>query len=423
MSYKKLIPHRLSTKFIAVASIALLISLCIFQFVYEWMFNQFIDSKWFKTHWNIESSIMLEDYRAYINSAGLTVDEAIRDKKWRQDHQEVYLYLEEYDPNNLYMEHENEEIIGQYVLCTDGTLYAWFYPSYGYYARIWKAAAFISAFACFFLVLIPYVFRIIKRIECLSREMEIIAGGELSYQIYTPGSDEISQLGQNIESMRCAILEQMQHENEAILANSQLITSLSHDLRTPLTKLTGYLEILLYKKYKQNSEVNDYLQKALEKSRQMQLLSDKMFRNFTIKENCAEEPQESISGSILLQQLIAEQCYDLQADGFEISPPIIDYDFIFYGSPDDMQRIFDNLFSNIKKYSDKSFPVEISVIDLCTEVQIVITNHIFKSNIADSHGIGIRTVERLLKRNHGRLEIQNNGTTYCSVVYILKGTT
>ena len=50
--------------------------------------------------------------------------------------------------------------------------------------------------------------------------------------------------------MRKSFIDRLQSENEARSANSELITAISHDLRTPLTALVGYLDIIEYKKLK-----------------------------------------------------------------------------------------------------------------------------------------------------------------------------
>ena len=84
----------------------------------------------------------------------------------------------------------------------------------------WVTAAAI----CFFLILLPYGFHIIRRITDLSSQMEILAGGDLNYHIAAPGQDELAQLGRGIEEMRQSVLDQMTRENETVLENSRLET-------------------------------------------------------------------------------------------------------------------------------------------------------------------------------------------------------
>ncbi|MCB6289113.1 sensor histidine kinase, partial [[Clostridium] scindens] len=66
-----------------------------------------------------------------------------------------------------------------------------------------------------------------------------------SFQYY--GSDEIGQLSDELRSMQKSFYDNMQNEKKARKANQELITTLSHDLRTPLTSLLGYLELIRYR--------------------------------------------------------------------------------------------------------------------------------------------------------------------------------
>lgn len=117
----------------------------------------------------------------------------------------------------------------------------------------------------------------------------------------------MAELGRSIEEMRLAVLEQMKRENEAILANSRLITSLSHDLRTPLTKLMGYLDILRLDRCRDEEQRAEYLRRASDKALQMRALSDEMFRHFQVGDPPEpEEGKEMVSGPVFLGQLLCD---------------------------------------------------------------------------------------------------------------------
>lgn len=398
---------RLGIKVTAIAFIALAIAFGIFLLIYDVAVPEFLCSERFDEYWNKKETVAFEDFQAYVTEKELTMRAAIQDVDWEKSHHTIYPYLEKYDPESV-ESFGAEEYAKHEIQCSDGVVYAFFCPSVGYYYNVGRVIAWGVAIACFFLIFLPYVYHVVHRITRLSKDMEVLAGGDLSYKIISTGRDELAELGRDIEGMRCSVLEQMARENESVLANSQLITSLSHDLRTPLTKLTGYLEILQYKKYKSEVEHDSYLSKALDKARQMQSLSDEMFRNFQVKRVEHIEVEHQSSNFVTTNQImemLTDQCCDLQAEGFQVSAPDSVNFFAVEICKMDLQRIFDNLFSNIRKYADKAHSISVSVNELTDSVEIALKNYTGVQSASDSTGIGLPTVQSLLSRYGGRMEV------------------
>lgn len=396
----------LGLKFSAVAAVALVIAFAVFLLLYEGITWWFLNAPEFNSVWEKEGSEALDSFQAYVTENALSVDAAIRDVQWEKAYRRTYLYFSN-SPDEYASENGFSTQPSTPIHCADGIVFAYAFPSTAHYDSIGMVVSLGAAAFCFFLILIPYVYHIIRRITHLSQEMEILTGGELDYEITSTGSDELAELGRSIEGMRLSVLEQMERENRAVLANSRLITSLSHDLRTPLTKLTGYLEILRYRRYRDDGEEDRYLRLAIEKAEQIKHLSDEMFRNcLVVKEPASEEKEASVSGSVLLGQILSEQCFDLQSAGFSAEPPVIEGDFALSIPAVTLCRIFDNLFSNVKKYADPAKPVVLAVDRQAQEIGVLISNFIRENAAAsESTGIGIPTVRRLAAENGGRVEI------------------
>ena len=89
---------------------------------------------------------------------------------------------------------------------------------------------------------------LIRYICTLSREIQAMEGGDLDIPITFQGDHELTQLAHSLDSMRRAFREQMERESDIFHANQAMITAMSHDLRTPLTALQIYTDILRYKK-------------------------------------------------------------------------------------------------------------------------------------------------------------------------------
>ena len=86
-------------------------------------------------------------------------------------------------------------------------------------------------------------------------------GGDLDHPITIRGSDEITTLASCLDSMRVTLRQQQEEEAQAAAKVKNLITEMSHDLRTPLTTLLLYTEILQYHKYETPEQADSYLNK------------------------------------------------------------------------------------------------------------------------------------------------------------------
>lgn len=428
-------------KFTAVSAIAFTIAFLVYLVSWEGILNWLYYSEEFDAYWNRKWETAMGSLQEYVRENQVGIRDLQQEIGSGSSYHNMFLYFEKYDSADTeYWEgYRPEEYGGKQITCRDGIVYAYARPT-EYYENVGKAIALGLAALCFFVILIPFFLRVLKRITRLSREMDILAGGELSYKILSPGRDELAELGRSIEGMRCSVLEQMERENRAVLANSSLITSLSHDLRTPLTKLLGYLEIMKYGKCGNESEKELYLEKAIDKAKQMQVLSDEMFRYFQVgrKEDATgaerkgemavrtgqnaetDSEWELVSGPILLSQMLADQSYDLEKEGFVVKLPDIEGDFRLLVKVEDVRRIFDNIFSNLRKYADAQYPVLFSVEETTEEVRVVMQNHVRGQKPQDSRGIGLPTVRSLLSRNSGRLEIEETGKMFCMTVAFCK---
>lgn len=401
---------QLGIRFTVMASLAFVVSVSLFLFLYGGMTHWLMDSSCFDFYWERAEVRAVSDFQEYVSENSLSVDEVIRDVEWEQTYDSAYLYFSG-NPDEYLSDSSTER--GIPLECSDGIIYTYAFPSTSHYENIGLIISLGIAALFFLLILTPYIYRIIRRITHLSREMEIIAGGELNYSIDSKGEDELAELGRSIDGMRLSVIEQMARENEAVAANSRLITSLSHDLRTPLTKLTGYLEILRYRRYRDAEDGEKYILRAIEQAEQMKSLSDEMFRGSLVS---ADSPREtgtgSVSGATLLSQILSELCFDLQSEGFTAEPPSIEGEFSLSIPIVSLHRIFDNLFSNAKKYADPSKPIVVSVDRKDEEIGITVSNGIGRKSSAESNGIGLPTVKRLVEENGGRLRYGEKGDRF-----------
>ena len=82
--------------------------------------------------------------------------------------------------------------------------------------------------------------------------------------------------------------------------------------------------------------------------------------------------------------------------------------------------MFDNLFTNLKKYADPAAPIRLSVREETGAVAVELENQAGTRRPADSRGIGVPTIRALLERNGGRMEITQQGNEYRTAVWLPK---
>ena len=127
-----------------------------------------------------------------------------------------------------------------------------------------------------FIITFLYVInRKVKDLDEISDGIKFIANGDLSYRLKIRGADEVSNIANNINLMASEIEKKIQSERAAEKTKSELITNVSHDLRTPLTSIMGYIGLLKDKRYKNEEEMNEYLNIAFNKSEKLKILIER----------------------------------------------------------------------------------------------------------------------------------------------------
>ena len=93
----------------------------------------------------------------------------------------------------------------------------------------------------FILLLFALIHRKIRYVNQLEQDLKVLGGGNLEYPITIKGRDELTSLAIGIESLKNGILEEQQMKAEAEKSQHGLVTAMSHDLRTPLTRSSAIL--------------------------------------------------------------------------------------------------------------------------------------------------------------------------------------
>lgn len=266
----------------------------------------------------------------------------------------------------------------------------------------------------FFLIILFFIRRKMRAVLKLEQEVLVMSSGDLTRPIPDLGGDEIGILARELNSLRNTLNDNIVSEMESRKANQDLITALSHDLRTPLTILNGYLEIL---KLKKNPAMQDeYIEKALGKTRDIKALTDRMFEYALVSEK-NETPELTWISTDYIRKQLEENADFIRLAGFCAEFSCNPSSVALESDKTMLKRIFNNLFSNIIKYGDKRHPVIISDGVSGGSLSVTIKNAVKKEHaLADGNHIGLKNVQTMMHLLGGEFHVSKDAQIFCATL-------
>lgn len=251
-----------------------------------------------------------------------------------------------------------------------------------------------------------------SRIKRLARDVRLVEGGNLELPIAIRGHDELSSLAEDVNSMRNSVVDTMTKEQQAWKANAELITAMSHDIRTPLTVMLGYLELM---EMQEKSNIDsEYVAACKDNALRLKRLSDDMFSYFLVfgKKDALDGEMIDV-GSEVIEHMLAERVILFEESGFELSYSHDLPSVTISVNLDYLGRVIDNVFANIQKYADLNAPVYIESEIKDGNLTLAFRNKIDKSSDrAESNGIGLKTCERIMERMGGSVTVVAESDDY-----------
>lgn len=225
-------------------------------------------------------------------------------------------------------------------------------------------------------------------------------------------------LGVVTSGMHRQLLEKEQMEQQLRMAQEKLVLGMSHDLRTPMTGLLAYMEVIK-KQEPQGSSVREYVDKAYDKILQMKDLSDQMFEYFLIdsQKSAVLEPPEEISSA--LGDYLSELCALLDCSGFCVNMQMPEWKPVYIQvNTDYLGRIINNIFSNLEKYADKEQEVMIQMIYEPRRTGILIQNGMAQAGTyTEGTGIGVKNICLMMEQMGGEAQAGMTLEGYRMILY------
>ena len=437
---KNIWKNRLTLELLGMCAAALLIAIAAANLArniaVDWIYNVVYSDEKYEQ----DITDMLQSLQDYVQEEQVTEDNIKQRVNWVRKQKNVYVtFYRDIDellgPFMANSGDEPYEVDTEYesmyytVNLYDGTpikvqLEVYLDMNYMYWADV---AMYVTGGIVFLLLLLLMIHHKIRYINRLESELKILGGGNLEYPITIKGNDEITSLAEGITALKNGFLEEQQMKAEAEKANMELVTAMSHDLRTPLTSLIGYLELLNMNRYENEEQLQKYLEYCRKKAFQIKKVSDRLFEYFLVYGKEEKELQlQTIPCEEMAEDLCNGQFFDWQDRGGTIDCQIGELPGSVQVDSEYMQRVMDNLLSNLKKYGDPAYPLQIQIDEHQDMLHILLKNHVLEQkNQIESTQIGLKTCRRIIE-NHGgtfawRTDTQENTFTIEMELPLAKG--
>lgn len=283
----------------------------------------------------------------------------------------------------------------------DVIIYTYYRSMFAFPFLLFTLALCVSFFIA---LLLFFIGRKLRHVLVLEDEILLMASGNLTHTVPCCGEDEIGILARELNNLRVTLNENILRETQSRKANQDLITAMSHDLRTPLTILNGYLEVLQLNRNPEKQE--EYLARCLKKTLDIKEMTDRMFEYALIYEE-TETPELVLISTDFIRQCLLENCDFIHLAGFIVETHFTETTGVLKSDRTMLKRIFNNLFSNILKYGDKRIPVQVTESASAGRTIVTIENSI-KQNPSQVSGsnIGLKSVEKMMHLLEGDVNIQ-----------------
>lgn len=203
--------------------------------------------------------------------------------------------------------------------------------------------------------LITWIYRsILEPLNSLQEATKKIRDGNLDFTLDVDSNDEIGRLCQDFEEMRLRLKENAEEKIQYDRDNKELISNISHDLKTPITTIKGYVEGIMDGVAASPERLDKYIRTIYNKANDMDRLIDEL--TFYSKIDTSKIPYKfsKINVARYFKDCVEEVGLDMEARGIELGYfNYVDEDVVVIADAEQMKRVINNIISNSVKYLDK----------------------------------------------------------------------
>lgn len=282
-----------------------------------------------------------------------------------------------------------------------------------------------------------YVYTKVRKFQTIQEGLKVAKTGDYDFKINLEGAGEFRQLSEDINAMTSGLKIAVQSEVKSERLKTELITNVSHDIKTPLTSIISYVD-LLKREGLSSPNALKYLDVLDRKSNRLKILTEDLFEAAKATSGSIEPNFEKVNVNALISQILGELDEKIHESKlvFKVTKG---KDRIFAKADGRLlSRVMENLLSNIFKYALKESRVYIDINETEKEVFISFKNisayelnmpveelmERFKrgdeSRSSEGNGLGLAIAKSLMEIQEGLLDINIDGDLFKAEIRLAK---
>lgn len=288
------------------------------------------------------------------------------------------------------------------------------------------AAAIILIMISVALLMMVWIYgTILRRLNELKKAANEIKKGNLDYELKVTGADEIGELCQDFEEMRHKLKDTAEESVRSETESKELISNISHDLKTPITAIKGYVEGIMDGVASSPEKLDKYIRTIYVKANDMDKLIDELTIYSKIDTNRIPYTFSKIDISNYFDDCINELGIELESKGIMLNfSNFLEGSVVVIADSEQLKRVINNIISNSVKYMDKSKGIiNVRLRDVGDYVQIEIEDngkgiaardmpYIFdrfyradssRNSAQGGSGIGLAIVKKIIEDHGGNI--------------------
>lgn len=278
------------------------------------------------------------------------------------------------------------------------------------------------------------------RIIRLSEEVHQIAEANFDKKAIEKDENELGKLTDSINAMIIQAQNAIEEERRAKQIKNDLVTNVAHDLRSPLTSILGYLNLINQDQYRDEIELRYYTQIVQSKAERLHHLITDLFEYTYVQNKEIRMANDPINIEEMVNQLAVQYRIQLHEAGMEIRQVSTAEDPITMGDGNKLARVFENLIQNAIRYGKEGKFLDISIMEQEGTIEIAISNygqpipsvdlpHIFdrfyrveksRSEYTGGAGLGLAIAKSIIEMHDGTIKVESSAGKTTFIVTFLK---